>query len=49
MMTKDFPCKCGHTREEHYLKENACWYCAIISEWCDKFVGDNLKYLENKI
>jgi hypothetical protein len=46
---QDFPCICGHIKEEHYLKEKACWFCPLIGEWCEQFVGDNLKYLENKI
>lgn len=52
-MNKQFPCKCGHELHVHYLREDktrkACWYCAIKGEWCEEFVGDNLKYLETKI
>ena len=51
-MDKKFLCVCGHEKEVHYLgkkKSKACWYCPLVSEWCDGFVGDNLKYLENKI
>jgi hypothetical protein len=48
-LNKDFICICGHKRQDHYLKEKACWFCAISGPWCDKFVGDNLKYLESKI
>ena len=47
-MNTNFPCKYGHSYEDHYLKEKACWFCAIISEWCDEFVGDNLRFLEGK-
>ena len=47
-MDKLFPCKCGHDKDEHYLKINACWFCALYGEWCENFAGDNLTYLESK-
>jgi hypothetical protein len=56
MITKDYPCKCGHDLKYHqYLSEGyICWPCVqdrtSINNYpiCCKFTPDNLKYLEEK-
>ena len=48
MVNDDFPCVCKHAKDVHYLGSEACWYCPLTSDWCSRFVGDNLKYLEEQ-
>jgi len=55
-----YPCKvCGHHYEDHLIGLNCaiCWadygfnyheFSMYDSRLCRKFVGDNLKYLEDK-
>lgn len=51
-MDKEFPCVCGHYKRKHY-----CNYLSCCANWansseenpkcmCEKFVPDNLRYLE---
>jgi len=54
MLSRDFPCHCGHTRERHIDDERCylCWAAAPPDdEWkdnCHEFVPDNLRYLERE-
>jgi hypothetical protein len=48
-MNKKFICKCGHIQKEHHFASQTCWPCAVSGEWCTKFVGDNLKYIEDLV
>lgn len=54
-MTNNFPCKCGHPKDQHI--EELTWgtwemYCSVsfgseVAHVCT-FKPDNLKYLEDK-
>jgi len=52
-----YPCKtCGHAYEDHLVGLSCafCWADAgfnrssVIHNMCKRFIGDNLKYLEEK-
>lgn len=48
-----FPCKtCGHNYEDHLMATRCaiCWYEAGYDATgiCYKFIGDNLRYMEEK-
>ena len=49
-MYKEFPCRCGHTLENHCpfngKKENEEQWCGITYCPCNDFKQDNLRYLE---
>jgi len=57
---KDFPCKCGHTKERHKITEAkefvcmGCWFDKLTNNRYEqdkswhKFTPDNLKYFEEK-
>ena len=54
-MDKLFPCKnCGHHYEDHIPGYRCviCWvdsgHDVLLNGMCRDFVGDNLKYLEDK-
>ena len=49
-MQIDFPCKCGCSKDEHLERNMGICsnHCYISKYFCQKFVPDNLKYLERK-
>jgi hypothetical protein len=54
MLSRDFPCHCGHNRERH-INEGRCYLCWAKAgntvDWklvCHEFVPDNLRYLERE-